>query len=645
MCIFEFLLISAYRHKNEHGIAIDDPANVPGNVPAPLQNVVEPAGVAAPNLLAPHDQIWVPLPHGEHIIDDPTAEYQWGPAPRINWGNNHVDPIACRPIDYFNVLFPMTFFRERLIPATNENMQELNAAVATPGEMLRFHGILLAMALDPVHGGIETYWDATNPTTTCVLGRDFHTRFGMSRDRFLRIKRCLQCGVRSEHDPWSEIRPFIEAFNNNRKESVRPGLYVVVDEVMSFWEGDDITERHDGLPHRSVELRKPRDRGTEFKAICDGKSNIMLGLEMLEGKERMQVKEHCAQFGPATACTMRLASPYRGTRRIVIGDSWFASMKTVKALMDMNLFFIGIVKNGHTKFPRKYLLDWASHDRNTNAEYGNWKVCRAFEDTAARRPPGDPAPLYRFPITALCWNDVAPKLIVSSCGRTDPHPQPYVRKRTRVTVDAEGLPATERFDRETPRPRLIADLFQYFGAIDRHDHMRQGVLRVEEAWKTKIWWHRLYATVFGIVVTDCYFAYKYVRESLHAEATDFFSFCDALAIQLVKNADLVEADQRQTRGAAAIARGEPIPGVRTPEGRVHKLVQINRLQCNNHEPGVKQRFRRRCKVCTRPCSWYCVECSAPYFNLTPQEQVVKKRQLFAICGMETGRDCFTRHHL
>ena len=109
MCIFEFLLISAYRHKNEHGIAIDDPANVPGNVPAPLQNVVEPAGVAAPNLLAPHDQIWVPLPHGEHIIDDPTAEYQWGPAPRINWGYNHQESITFRPINYCNVLFPMSF--------------------------------------------------------------------------------------------------------------------------------------------------------------------------------------------------------------------------------------------------------------------------------------------------------------------------------------------------------------------------------------------------------------------------------------------------------------------------------------------------------------------------------------------------------
>ena len=48
-------------------------------------------------------------------------------------------------------------------------MQELDTAVATPGEMLRFYGTLLAMALDPVHGGIETYWDATNPTSTCVL--------------------------------------------------------------------------------------------------------------------------------------------------------------------------------------------------------------------------------------------------------------------------------------------------------------------------------------------------------------------------------------------------------------------------------------------------------------------------------------------
>ena len=114
--------------------------------------------------------------------------------------------------------------------------------------------IKLAMALNPVLGGTETHWDETNPSTTCFLGRDFHTRFGMSRDRFKKLKRDLSCGGVQADDPWGEIRPFVTAFNTNRKESVRPGLHLVADELMSLWESDDLEVRHVGLPLNCVSL-------------------------------------------------------------------------------------------------------------------------------------------------------------------------------------------------------------------------------------------------------------------------------------------------------------------------------------------------------------------------------------------------------
>ena len=175
IAIFDFLhflmIMVHYRHENE----ADGQAAVPAEVQAPLGDIVAPGAASPADLLAPHGQFWTSQPDGELVIVDPTANVQWGPAPRINWGNAHAEPVTCRPLDFFFTLLPMGFLREVLVPATNANLQEMTAAVTTAGELLRFHGLILAIALDSVHGGTDTYWDATNPSSTCVLGRDFRT--------------------------------------------------------------------------------------------------------------------------------------------------------------------------------------------------------------------------------------------------------------------------------------------------------------------------------------------------------------------------------------------------------------------------------------------------------------------------------------
>ena len=115
-------------------------------------------------------------------------------------------------------------------------------------------------------------------------------------------------------------------------------------------------------------------------------------------------------------------------------------------------------------------------------------------------------------------------------------------------------------------------------------------------------------------------------------------------IQLTE-AEIAKADQRLTRGAAATRLGEPNPGVRSPEGRVHTIAQISKLPCHTHQPGGSKRFRLRCRVCAAQAAWYCVRCSVAYFQQPPADQLTKKRQLYAVCGMETGRDCYAKHHI
>ncbi len=130
-------------------------------------------------------------------------------------------------------------------------------------------------------------------------------------------------------DPWLPIFPFIDAFNANRVKLIRPGLYIVVDEIMSGWEGKELKYHPDGCPHVTKIPRKPVPIGMEGKCSCDGESNIMLRIEIQQGKEAMSkmayqsedVNDPTPRFRFHTAVTLRCLLPWFGSKRIAIGDS------------------------------------------------------------------------------------------------------------------------------------------------------------------------------------------------------------------------------------------------------------------------------------------------------------------------------------
>lgn len=65
------------------------------------------------------------------------------------------------------------------------------------------------------------------------------------------------------------------------------------------------------------------------------------------------------------ATTLRLTEPWRGTGRIVVADSWFASVKTVLELEKRGVSFIGILKTATKQFPIKILKEKCSEQRKT----------------------------------------------------------------------------------------------------------------------------------------------------------------------------------------------------------------------------------------------------------------------------------------
>ena len=78
---------------------------------------------------------------------------------------------------------------------------------------------------------------------------------------------------------------------------------------------------HRNLKGKIKLIRKPRPIGNEIKNLSDAASNIVLKLELYEGKDIMNDKDHAKKFGATATTTTRLKEPYHGTGKPVIADS------------------------------------------------------------------------------------------------------------------------------------------------------------------------------------------------------------------------------------------------------------------------------------------------------------------------------------
>jgi hypothetical protein len=313
--------------------------------------------------------------------------------------------------------------------------------------------------------------------------------------------------------------PMVDGFNKVRKDNVIPGGYLVVDECMSAWEGKEHKYDPNGHPSVIKIARKPKGVGSEFKSLADGDSGVLLALDPREAKSIQNEKEF-APLGAGTAAPLRLMKNYFNSGRCLVGDSAFASLKASKHLRNKGIYFHGIVKTGHSGYPKKWCEEWLE----TTAQRGDWI---GFEHE-------DPITKHKF--YGCCWKDSKGKMIISNCS-TLKEGEPAKKKRHRK-VEVDGRKECRIFFKEVRRPQMVQDVFKCFSAIDVHDHYRQGSLKLEVSWKTTKWWHRVFCTLFGMTITDAFLASRYdYTNNIRASAPhiDFTTFLDKLCHLMINN--------------------------------------------------------------------------------------------------------------
>jgi hypothetical protein len=552
-----------------------------------------------------------------------------------------------REIDYWKLMYPPVALNEQL-ELTNANIDAWNAdhpdvapvQRAEKWELVRVKGLRLAMSLQPVKRPIKWYWDKDTDATSVLTPPNFGEKFGMTRDRFEKLEQHTQYCARPPYNPdgideWWPVRQLVTHFNRRRNAAVSPGLFITEDESGSWWYGKNAKKLpsflQDGAcPHVTYMKKKPKQHFVEFKNICDVDSGIMLQLEIQEGGTAMADKPFARQYSQHVAWSLRLLSGagLLQSWRVLIADAAFGSVSAVKTLLKHGMLAMMIVKGAHTLYPIKEFRLWAS--TKNPKEVADDRGCRVvYTANVNIRASGADAD-QRHRIAAIGYVHENMRTIVTSYGRCCDGPPLQEERKVLITdpEDCNHHRVATAF-RPIPCPENVAEMIHGFGAIDQHNDLRQGILRMEYQHRTTQWWKRVATTLDGMHFTDAYRAYAWDKYT-HGDGTaplDLIDFCGRLSRQLIFN------DWKPSYALEDRVRREQ--GDREHLHKLSKACDLPGRSWFNSDGTLQDKCRGQCKICKKKASHYCDACSSGLHDR-------RSKQFIFWCCQKDG-SCFAKH--
>eukprot|EP00899_Mesostigma_viride_P010218 jgi/Mesvir1/19198/Mv25274-RA.1 len=374
-------------------------------------------------------------------------------------------------------------------------------------------------------------------------------------------------------DPFWKCRRWVDSINECWKSGLQPGHTIVCDESMITWTGR-------AMPGFMKVGRKPKPLGRKMKTVADGQSKIMLHMEVQEGAAAMALKTYAREYGPACANTMRMTEAWKGSGRIVLGDSWFGSSKAAVQLWKRGLYSILNVKTGHSNFPKKALFaalgPRGSHVAFAGEARTSVGTCNLF---------------------TVAHQSKQPMLLVSTCSTTLAGPD---QVKTWLSTNAQGVEEEHR--KVTAQREVTAIYRKESGVIDCNNHKRQGAkVALSDAWGTKDAAVRESSECMSICLTNAHLAKVFFADDKDSQDL----FIEGLAVEILSS-PLVASEK------ALGSFLPPLPGL------AHDMRQ--------HEK------QKKCSYCKKNCGYYCATCSPPGGHR------------INVCSFAVDRDCWNRHH-
>ena len=533
--------------------------------------------------------------------------------------------------------------------ALNRHLQSVRITAVREDEFMMFFVLLVAASLfhekglnlwksqrESVSQQSRSRWDQSD---TFRRAPDFDEY--MSYNRFEEIRKYIKyafvdTAALHAGDEWAWFRPLVDRFNANRREHFDLGAFLTIDESIFAWRPR--ASKTGGLPHLTHEPSKPEDLGTMVKNTADPTTGVMIAMEIQEGKTRMEDKRfQMSQPGFKTAATtvrcvedatgVKLPDVATGRKRcIVLGDSWFASVKCANALKLAGHHFTGNVKgNNAGKFPRAWLIE-----KLKDARRGSHCVLNTQITTD-----GENVDLFAI---GYKYNQRRVLTFISTRGKTTPG-DPYIAHYTDDNGHLVEVPI--------PRPELISDYFNRSGAIDENNASRQGEMALEKCWLTQDCWFRLITSMTAVSIVDTYKLYKYLCGRHGEDCSDLalMRFVD----QFVKDGVKYCEEVRPVEAPRTVSVSSPEKRKRLEEVAkdVHTAVSYGTVQkkrktgkegkweAGDEYPHQVQKCCLWCsrvlQICNQKTSYYCELCTLHGDNLTGDHKAsFCKGQCFAL---------------
>jgi len=276
-----------------------------------------------------------------------------------------------------------------------------------------------------------------------------------------------------------------------------------------------------------------------------------------------------------------LVKPWANTDRLVVADSYFASVTTALHLKKAGLRFIGVVKTATKGFPMQYL--------------GNVPLMKG---KGGMKGLLSTDPETNTQLLAFVWIDRDRRYFIATAGSLGPG-APIRRQRWRqVDTDTPNAEPV-KVDIEIDQPEAAELYYSACGKIDQHNRHRQAGLMLETKLKTMNWHTRMNLTLLGMVIVDSFLLMQGCHGS--SKAMDQRLFYEKLAEELIDNTHDTVGLRPRKRSAAAAAPEASLPRV---ELHLTSPTPTKKKKKSNK----KHRLQGRCMHCGKSTSWVCREC-------------------------------------
>ena len=369
-----------------------------------------------------------------------------------------------------------------------------------PDHLIRICYTLLLAAATEVHHGVDNLW-MSGPSS----GRHPYPDFGkyIPKNYFKAFLSCAAyCWCDEKHwylqqdeGTWDIFKPCLQSFNDKRRSLVKTVL-LLLDESMSGWRPK--TSKLSGLPNYTYEKRKPVSLGTMLRNGVECICGMLVFQDVVQLPEHQAAKKfhgedsampHPENSGRKKTIGSHTAEVLRQVEGAgleegawVGGDAWFGSVTTaVEVYSRFKVHSTFIIKNNDDFYPMRALLA-VLKARYPKRAAGHWVTMTTT--------------IGEVPLIAMvyAWSAKGTSFFLSTCGRTDPHPEPY-----RSCFEDDYGVATYK---ELQRPHLAHFLYDFLPLIDEHNKQRQSILQLERVWRTRNCWMRLVTTLLGMSVVD-----------------------------------------------------------------------------------------------------------------------------------------------